>query len=122
MTKKLVVVLGMHRSGTSAVTRGLSFLGVDLGVSFIPSQKDNVKGFWEDKDFKELNEEMLKSLGHDWHTLKLLNGDKLCDQLKAYRTRALDLLKTKICHSVVFGVKDPRFSLLLPFWRDLFQV
>ena len=61
---KLVVVLGMHRSGTSAITRGLEVLGVNLGDNLYPAAIDNPKGFWEDNDFLGINEELLAHLDY----------------------------------------------------------
>lgn len=69
--KSIVVVLGMHRSGTSAITRGLMVLGVELGDNLMPPAADNNKGFFEDVDVNAINVELYRSLGHgqDWHTL-----------------------------------------------------
>ncbi|MBV5267025.1 MAG: hypothetical protein JZU67_00575, partial [Burkholderiaceae bacterium] len=48
----LIFVLGMHRSGTSAITRGLQVLGVSLGENLLPPVLlDNPKGYFEDVDF-----------------------------------------------------------------------
>ena len=121
--KKLIVVLGMHRSGTSAITRGLKVLGVNLGDNLMPALKDNNdKGFWEDIDFNELNIEMLKAIGQEWHYLtpvdqqdvELLNANGFAD-------RALSLLKEKIADNAAFGLKDPRTAKLMPFWKNVFQ-
>jgi hypothetical protein len=58
---KMVVVLGMHRSGTSAITRGLLVMGVRLGDRLLPAVKgENDKGHWEDVDLNALNIEMLR--------------------------------------------------------------
>ena len=70
--KKLIVVLGMHRSGTSAVVKALSCLGVDLGDDFMPSGDDNPKGFFEDKAVNQLNIEMLEVIGQRWFSLSLV--------------------------------------------------
>lgn len=119
--KRLVVVLGMHRSGTSAVTRGLEVLGVELGNKFLPAQTDNVKGFWEDSDLNALNTEMLSSLNRDWHFLTPIEKtdvDILCQN--GYRQRAIELLQAKTSTVAIFGFKDPRLAKLLPFWKDVF--
>ena len=51
----IIAVLGMHRSGTSAVARGLKALGVDLGENLMPPvEGNNEKGFWEDRDSPDL--------------------------------------------------------------------
>ena len=47
--KRLIVVLGMHRSGTSAITRALNVLDVDLGDRLLPPvDGDNAKGYFVD--------------------------------------------------------------------------
>ena len=47
--RKIIVVLGMHRSGTSTVTRGLRVPGASLGENLMPPAVDNnEKGFFED--------------------------------------------------------------------------
>ena len=67
-SKKIIVVFGMHRSGTSALTRGLQTMGVDLGDNLMPPVSgNNDKGFWEDLDINALNLEMLDFLNKEWH-------------------------------------------------------
>ena len=63
--KKIIVVLGMHRSGTSAITRGLQTLGVNLGSSLIPPDDNNEKGFFEDIEINSFNNQLLSALGSD---------------------------------------------------------
>lgn len=56
---KLIVVLGMHRSGTSAISAGMQVLGVEFGDRLLPPVKgDNDKGYWEDIDLCALNVKM----------------------------------------------------------------
>ena len=62
-TLSWIPVLGMHRSGTSALTRSLLTLGVDLGGHLMePMPEINAKGFWEDMDIYQLDEEMLRAV------------------------------------------------------------
>ncbi|OIR06734.1 N-acetylglucosaminyl-diphospho-decaprenol L-rhamnosyltransferase [mine drainage metagenome] len=119
--KRIVVVLGMHRSGTSAITRGLMALGVGLGDHLMPGKPDNEKGFWEDLDFNALNVEILKLLGHDWDTSVPVADTELRDaRLLPLRLRAVELLRQKTLKLPVFGIKDPRIARLLPFWKGVF--
>jgi hypothetical protein len=120
--KRLIVVLGMHRSGTSAVTRGLQVMGVGLGDRMMPAMPDNVKGFWEDIDLNALNMEMLSALESDWHHLAPIEPDDV-DVLhkKGYFLRAVELLRQKVGNAPVFGFKDPRVAKLLPFWKGVFS-
>jgi len=122
--KRIVVVLGMHRSGTSAITRGLRVLGVELGNSLIPaSPLDNEKGFFEDTDLKDLNEKILKKLGRVWHggISPINRAELLGKNLKPEKNKALKLLAKKVRNHNIFGFKDPRVSVILPFWREVFK-
>jgi len=122
-TKRLVIVLGMHRSGTSAITRGLMALGVDLGDNLMPPlEENNEKGFWEDIDISNLDDEILHYLGHDWHTLKLIRQTEFeRNDLAPFEHRAEELLRETTKDKTVFGLKDPRIARLLPFWKIIFN-
>ena len=112
----------MHRSGTSAITRGLQVLGVSLGDHVLPPQGDNQKGFWEDIDLNALNMETLSALGSDWHHLAPIeSGDVDVLSKKGYIVSGVDLLRRKVGKTPVFGFKDPRVVKLLPFWKVVFN-
>ncbi|HCS65071.1 MAG TPA: hypothetical protein DIW64_13940, partial [Cellvibrio sp.] len=120
--KKLIVVLGMHRSGTSAVIKALSCLGVSLGDDFMPAGKDNPKGFFEDKDINQLNIEMLGAIGQHWFSLSLVTESDLEKLVTlGYLERAIELLTKKMAEVPAFGFKDPRVSKLFKFWRMVFS-
>ncbi|MQY48143.1 hypothetical protein GAO09_19060 [Rhizobiales bacterium RZME27] len=120
---QLVVVLGMHRSGTSVITRGLEVAGVHLGQALMPeAEGNNAKGFWEDLEFVALNEEMLQRIGREWYSLAPVQRpevDYLCD--RGYLTRALKLIRSRLAHHRSFAFKDPRTTKLLPFWERVFD-
>src|ERR1700729_1947692 len=63
---RAVVVVGMHRSGTSAIVRGLAALSVYLGNDFLDAQPENPTGYWEDRGIVELDERVLKALRLRW--------------------------------------------------------
>lgn len=119
--QKLIVVLGMHRSGTSAITRSLQVLGVGLGHSMLPARDYNAKGFWEDTDIYNLNIEMLNAINSDWDHIRLLQTNDV-EQLKhqGYIKKAIDLLQQKVANVASFGFKDPRTTKLMPFWKQVF--
>ncbi|MGZ3158719.1 MAG: rhamnan synthesis F family protein, partial [Burkholderiaceae bacterium] len=121
-SNRLIVVLGMHRSGTSAITRGLKVLGVNLGDTLYGPMKDvNEKGFWEDVHLNSLNVEILDFLGSNWdHFSTVTKGDLAILRNEGYFLRAVELLREKIS-SPVFGIKDPRLAKLLPFWKEVFD-
>jgi hypothetical protein len=113
-----VFVLGMHRSGTSAVTRVVNLLGVPIGRadSLMPVQPDNPAGFWEHLGLMDVNDAVLARLGGTWDAPPDPPGVAAdVDDLRE-RARA-EFAATYDTDHWVF--KDPRVSLLLPFWRDL---
>ena len=121
--KKLIVVLGMHRSGTSVITRGLQLLGVDLGENLHPAAPDNPKGFWEDRDCLEINEALLNYLGSAYDRLDFA-WEQLGSsaELSRLKLKASRLIKKKLDESQgIWGFKDPRTCRLLSFWQDVFQ-
>jgi len=121
--KKLIVVLGVHRSGTSTVARSLVTMGVELGDNLMPGvERDNQKGFWEDLDLYALNEEILDAIGLTWFSASVIKSSDL-DILrkKGFYEKAEELLKKKTDKAKVFGIKDPRISKLLLFWKEIFE-
>jgi hypothetical protein len=118
--KRIIVVLGMHRSGTSAITRGLQAVGVELGDRLMPGEESNRKGFFEDQDIYELNCELLHALGRDWHHLSPISLGEMDTQHKnPYFFKAVELLLQKSGGRDIFGFKDPRTIKLFPFWKKI---
>ena len=123
MKNKLIIVLGMHRSGTSLITRSLFALDFDLGSNLMPAVKDNNdKGFWEDIDICTLNVEMLTALNSNWCNVSMITEEEV-DQLKqqGYLFKAIELLQRKLEATSTFAFKDPRVTKLLPFWKEVFK-
>ncbi|WP_396329945.1 sulfotransferase family protein [Burkholderia anthina] len=118
----LVVVLGMHRSGTSVVTRAMETMGAEFGDNLMPAVPGvNDKGFFEDLDIYAINQEILALAGADWHSLAPIEFDKIDEaSLQRVRERASQLLAKK-CENKTFALKDPRISRLLPFWKPVFD-
>ncbi|MBU1417903.1 MAG: glycosyltransferase [Proteobacteria bacterium] len=119
MKKKAVIVLGMHRSGTSALTAGLSALGVDLGQLADTGSDENAKGYFENREVQELNDRLLSCLGTTWNNPFSWNAfdfDK--PELKKCLPEAIEILNKYFDSKDCWGVKDPRMCLLLPFWQN----
>ena len=122
-TPDLLVVVGMHRSGTSAFSRALAALGCVHGdhlIEAIPG--NNEKGFWEDSDINTIDQELLEALGTSWFRIGELGRDVFSiPYLAPFRQRATEMLASKIQPGKTFALKEPRMTLLLPFWQDIFQ-
>ncbi|MGN6189350.1 MAG: sulfotransferase family protein [Conexibacter sp.] len=118
-----VVVLGYHRSGTSMVTRMLNLLGVDLGdeaALLPPEERDNARGYWEPRWMIDLNEEILAAVGSGtFAPFAPEPGWERAEALEPLRERARALLDEHFAGRALWGWKDPRTSLTLPFWREL---
>lgn len=122
MKPRLIVVLGMHRSGTSLITRSLAAIGANFGNNLIPPQPDNDKGFWEDSDIIAFNDELLNSCGMTWYSTEPWHTKKVNPKtLKSYQERAINLLERKITTASILALKDPRISKLFEFWSSVFQ-
>lgn len=114
----------MHRSGTSAITRGLQVLGVSLGDNLMPAaENNNEKGFFEDLDIHALNTQLLSALGLTWDQVCPIRIDNNAQValLDTYAQQAIELLSVKMSSSTIFAFKDPQTSLLLPFWQAIFK-
>ena len=118
--KTALIVLGMHRSGTSAFTRLISLLGADLPGNLInPVPENNQKGFWESLDILDLNDDLLRALDSSWDDWRQLDTGRLSIPLAAeLKSRAIGILLGNFANSALFVLKDPRFCRFLPFWLD----
>ena len=118
----LIVVVGMHRSGTSAITRGLATLGCVLGdtlIEAIPGVND--KGFWEDVDVNTFNQQLLQQHGSDWYRCALFPPEYFqAASLRKWRQEARGLLARKLLQGQPLALKEPRLTVLLPFWQQVF--
>lgn len=116
-----ILVLGMHRSGTSATTRVINLLGADLSSNLMPAAKgNNEKGFWESADASLLNDEILANACSNWRDWRIFNPDWIRSPAKqAFKVRALEILEQDFAESSLFVLKDSRICRLLPFWLDV---
>ncbi len=119
---KGVLILGMHRSGTSALTRLLNLLGADLSSVLWRADEANKKGFWEDPRVFGIHDEMLHALGRTWEDLRELPEDWLeSSPATVAREKLVDLLRSEFSASRLWMVKDPRICRLLPLWKQIFE-
>ncbi|MGR6422743.1 sulfotransferase family protein [Aeromonas veronii] len=121
-TRRWILVLGMHRSGTSAIAGALAHNGIAFGDSFIELQGDvNEKGFWEHAELVAINEALLKELGAAWFDPFALmtqfeQGWRPSDAL--FGRMCAFLRHPEFADAQQCGLKDPRLSVLLPCWQQ----
>ena len=122
MDKTCILILGMHRSGTSLISGILSKCGVDFNLPVFPIQFDNPKGFFEHIDIYEINEEILSSLGSSYDDEKPLPSDWLHGiDKELFKNKIKNIILRDFSSSKLFAIKDPRISLLLPIYIEVFS-
>lgn len=121
----IVCVTGMHRSGTSIVSRVINLLGVDIGDEehLMPPNPYNPRGHWENMEVMHVNDAVLEALGGAWDDPPELTpgweGDEALDPL---REEARSVIETQFSSPGLHGWKDPRTSLTMPFWRTVADI
>ena len=117
-----VVVLGMHRSGTSALSRLLIQLGADGPANLLPRTGDNPHGYFEPRDLSVIHDEILASAGTNWYDYcPFPEGWLTSPKVGEFQSRVKTLLDTEFGTSGFFLVKDPRICRLVPFWRQVLE-
>ena len=119
--KQPICVIGMHRSGTSMVTRLLRLCGLDLGPdgTIMGASAGNAEGHFEHLGFVELNDALLEHFGGSWDYPPALEAGWERDPSLNNLTRQARVLIETFSGRAGWGWKDPRTTLLLPFWRQL---
>ncbi|MGE3843534.1 MAG: hypothetical protein AB7I50_18340 [Vicinamibacterales bacterium] len=112
-----MMVLGMHRSGTSALTRVFNLLGCDLPQTLIGANRTNEAGHWEAAPVARLNDQILESAGSTWDDWSEVNPDWFASpRSEEFREKAVEVLAAEFGASRIFVLKDPRICRLAPFW------
>jgi hypothetical protein len=110
-----LIIAGMHRSGTSLTAAGLQAAGLNLGERLAGVSLGNEFGHFENLDFLNLHEDILRSQGHSpegW----VANSSVPVPQ--AFVDRAREIVE-KNASQDAWGWKDPRTTLFLDFWAEL---
>jgi hypothetical protein len=119
-TSRPVLVLGMHRSGTSAITRLTGGLGATLPADPNPPAPDNIAGYWEPAGIVGLNDRLLAAADSSWLDTRELDLERVPrGELEQFRMNIASALETSFGRSRCFVLKDPRICRMVPFYRDL---
>jgi hypothetical protein len=116
-----VFVIGMHRSGTSAMAGMLSQLGI-TGPSeddLIPATSSNARGHFESKLLTRIDNQLLRLRGGTWSAPpSVASGWELEPSIVAVKDFARRAFHTTF-PSRPMAWKDPRNCIVLPFWRSV---
>ena len=103
------------------MAKALQALGVSVGDSFLDPNEWNPTGYFEHPDIVRLNDQLLGLVGKRWDSLALPPWQEWEALTTPYQAEALEILERDFGQEVVFGIKDPRATRLLPFWLSTFK-
>lgn len=114
MNQTCILILGMHRSGTSALTGVLNLLDVNLGSKLVGNNKSNEKGHFENQHFLDINKKFIEQIDCSWddtfYCESKLNKIKDTSDIEA-------IIKQEFGHCTLFAIKDPRLVFLFPLYK-----
>ena len=116
-----IVILGMHRSGTSLITGILNKAGFFIGYQdeLIGSNAENPLGFFERKDIRKINDEFLFSNNADWFQISSIINNEVSEESKnIYKEKLLIILNSRL-KPKNFVIKEPRFCLTYNYIKDI---
>jgi hypothetical protein len=115
MNERPLIILGMHRSGTSLVAGWIHKMGIDMGTYFPKSDYANKTGYYEDLDFYNIHEEIFKlnSIPHGG----FISKDIVIDE--HYKKKLEYLISFKKEKNKQWGWKDPRTCLFTDVYEEL---
>src|ERR1700731_2068994 len=115
-----ILVLGMHRSGTSALAGALGAMGGQLPKRAAGPRIDNPNGFFEPIEIILTHDRLLAAAGTSWSDFDAIpsewfgsqEAERFADELEA-------ALRIDYADAPLFVVKDPRICRLVPLWRQV---
>ena len=120
--RPIVLVLGMHRSGTSLCSHILSAIGVDMADVTSPAPA-NPRGHWERWEIVEFHDRILGLFNRDYlgrfHDFPLPVAWWADPRVAQIRRKMIAFLAARMGEGC-FGFKDPRTVRLLPVWHQIF--
>jgi hypothetical protein len=117
--KRAILILGMHRSGTSALTRMFALTGAALPNDLMMPMPDNPLGFWESNTISLINDSILRSIGSAWDSINLTS---IPDYIyKMNESGLVDVLSEEYNGKNFIVLKDPRISLMIKLWSNVLQ-
>lgn len=121
-SRKAAVVLGMHRSGTSALAGLFSNLGFTPPCNQIRPNSENPKGFFEATPIARFNDRLLAKLNSRWDDWSFLDIASIPPgETETLIEEARSLLRTEFGDAERLVLKDPRICRLVPFWHQVLE-
>ncbi len=116
--KTAYFILGMHRSGTSALGGVLDIMGLEFGSDLMKANKENPKGYYENNYIYKCNKKILSENNSSWDDLHFDVSMIPAEKKRVYIEEAKEILYKEFRFSKQFAIKDPRICLLFPIWEQ----
>ena len=123
LSKKLALVVGMHRSGTSMTMQALAAIGAKAGGAMIAGDDHNKKGYWEAAEVVAFHDALLNELGRIWgtpeHVIPTPESWFSSPAAKKAKSKVVEIIRNRmsgLSDGEILAIKDPRMSLFLPLW------
>ena len=115
MNRIAILVLGMHRSGTSALTWLIGRLGAKLPADAIEPTPENPRGYWESTGLIAVDNQLLRTARSSWFDPRALDLSRLApDALPNLRSLMREAVGRAFGNAPLFVVKDPRQCRFVP--------
>jgi hypothetical protein len=122
VTQQPLVILGMHRCGTSAAAGIATLLGATPPGLMLPPAEDNPFGFWEPTAVVRANQALLTSNGYNWFDCLPFDMRQMDEPARQAALPFIrNILRDTFGSAPFFVIKDPRMSLLFDVWRPALE-
>ena len=122
MSRTAILVLGMHRSGTSALTWLLGQLGAALPKDAIAASGDNARGYWESQALVKADDQLLRVARSSWFDPRPLDLSRLSpDGLRSRKNRIREAIEGAWGDARLLAIKDPRQCRCVPVIADVLR-
>ncbi|MEM7581934.1 MAG: hypothetical protein AAF560_01020 [Acidobacteriota bacterium] len=119
---KGIVVLGMHRAGTSATGNILVDLGFEMPGESVPADDDNPKGYWEPREIVEIHDAFLHGIGRCWSDPRPMDPQAFESEAAEVARKSLRAVaQESLLPKKRWVIKDPRMCRLMPLWSEVLQ-
>lgn len=121
--KRLVIILGMHRSGTSLTARMCERMGAYLGEAdeLNGPALGNPDGHFENIEIVRINNNILRFCNREWYSLEALDPDYNSPQIIKAMEEIKSCIRKLLEKSEKAAIKDPRISVMLPLWDKVLK-
>ena len=116
--REQILVLGMHRSGTSCVTQLLHLMGAFAGKEkeLLGKNDENPRGFWERRDVRTICDGLLRAGGAKWWKPLDFRMDEISESTRRELSRKFKSVLSKLQKNPPWVLKEPRLCIVLPFF------